>query len=566
MIKALQKKNSFIFSILMLCLILITGCDNINFGGDIKTLIEPNLTSKVTFYESIEPEAPFQEMTYNIGEVIYQHSFPQYTRDEYLLAGWNLMPDYRNSDPTAFTYDYKAHITSMRVLPEAVSIYAMWVKKCYISFVTDCDQTIDTVVVPYGDCVNQDDYLRWCEITKEGYHFKGWYLEPECLNEFNSFSIITGDITLYAKWAPVINVTYHSNDGTDRIHVGASEEYQISMHWCSDYHWEEREGYGFIGWARDASASTPDYYYGDTIEDITECLDLYAVWTTDLVSITYYDTEDSTRTLTVHYGRGAHLLIGRYFTTDGTREIRWTWTRTGRQIKGFDFSSSADINNLSYTPYGDYALGGNDPFRTEGILEDKTIYVYWTAKVYKLSFYYDDGTGNGTFRQYGSEQDVEWNTTATCPSVPPEIPGYTFEGWYNRYWDGMFMTYAFSPTPFDFTTVFNEQNFGENAIYVSLYAKYTPSQTEGGHFTFTVLPMSDIYVSRIVIGNTATFTADEDYDSYEWYLNGIKLTAYNNQNSVSFDMSSWANGIHDLMLIVSKDSDVFSYYAQITKY
>ena len=167
---------------------------------------------------------------------------------------------------------------------------------------------------------------------------------------------------------------------------------------------------------------------------------------------------------------------------------------------------------------------------------------------------------------YGSEQSVEWNHTATCPSSAPELPGYTFDGWYQKQWNSLLMKNVFRETPFDFNTVFNEQNFGEFGLYVELYAKYTPNGEEGGHFTFTVLPESDIYVSRVTVGSTVTFTADENYTSYEWHLDGVIQTAYSNQNSVSFDMSSWANGTHDVMLIVSKDDSVFSYYTQIYKY
>ena len=570
MIKELKIKFSFIYTLLTLCLITFTSCDNINFGGDIKTIIEPQLTSKVTFYESLEPDAQYQEFTYNIGDMIYQTSFPEYSRTDYLLAGWNLKPEYRSADPTAFIYDYKAHITAMRVLPEEISIYAMWVKKCYINFVTDCDETIETVVVPYGNTVNYNDYQNWCGITKQGYNFKGWYLDPEFENEFNRYSVIKSDLTLYAKWAPVITVTYHSNDGTDRTYLGKSEEYQIDYYNFKDYMWEERSGYGFVGWARDASASVPEYYYNDYIDNITECIDLYAVWTTDVVTVTYYDTEDSSRSLAVHYGRGAHIQVGRYYKASdyGSDEIRWTWTRTGRQVKGFDLSSNADVNNLGYSEWGgyNYSLGGNDPFITEGILEDKSIYVYWVAKVYRLSFMYDNGSGDGPYNIYGSEQSVEWNHTATCPSSAPELPGYTFDGWYQKQWNSLLMKNVFRETPFDFNTVFNEQNFGEFGLYVELYAKYTPNGEEGGHFTFTVLPESDIYVSRVTVGNTVTFTADENYTSYEWHLDGVIQTAYSNQNSVSFDMSSWANGTHDVMLIVSKDDSVFSYYTQIYKY
>ncbi|OLA07413.1 MAG: hypothetical protein BHW12_06470 [Coprobacillus sp. 28_7] len=54
--------------------------------------------------------------------------------------------------------------------------------------------------------------------TKEGYEFKGWYLDPEFKDEFKSLTGIKNSITLYAKWEEVSNVkefevTYMKNPG-----------------------------------------------------------------------------------------------------------------------------------------------------------------------------------------------------------------------------------------------------------------------------------------------------------------------------------------------------------------
>lgn len=54
------------------------------------------------------------------------------------------------------------------------------------------------------DSFNIDEVVILNEPTKEGYTFKGWFLDKEFTKEFVSTSY-TEDITLYAKWEPITN-------------------------------------------------------------------------------------------------------------------------------------------------------------------------------------------------------------------------------------------------------------------------------------------------------------------------------------------------------------------------
>ena len=558
-----KKFYRFIYFFILLSFYLFSGCDNINFGGDIKTNFDTQLLTTVSYYESIESDALHTDKTYRIGDTIFNSSFPQYQKEDYMVVGWNVKPEYRNINPSGYMYDSRARIISMTVGPDPVALYALWAKKCYIDFVTNCDETIESTVVPYGDSVNINEYTAWCSIQKEGYNFKCWCLDPETEIVFDPRTPVKGNLTLYAKWAPVITITYHSNDGTDRVYAAAEEEYQIDYFSFNDYMWEERSGFGFTGWARSPSATVPDYYFNDSIQDLTECLDIYAVWSDDIVSVTYHDTENSTRTQIVHYGRGAHFRVGTYYTQDGTRYIYNTWRNTGRSIKGYDLSSSADADNLTYDLWG-WPQNGymNDPFYDTGITSDTDIYAYWGIKIYHINFHYKDK--DGIYKAYGEQQDIEWNDTVTCPAVAPEIPGYTFEGWYERNW--MYgNVIVLKDTPFNFNTVLNEANFGES-VWIDLYAKYTPGGNAPGYISITVQPESDIWVTWTRSENIITFTAPDDYDSYEWRVDGIVQTTQNNESSVSFDTSTWSNGIHDIMLIVTSGDNVYSYYSQVSKY
>lgn len=555
--------QKYLYIFILLTFYLFSSCENINFGGDIKANLDTQLLTKVSFYESIESDSPHTDKIYRIGETVSKFSFPQYEKDDYMVVGWNVKPEYRNINPAGYIYDSRARIISMTVGPDSVALYAMWAKKCTIDFVTNCDETIESIVVPYGDPVDYEQYEKWCSLKKEGYNFKGWCLDPETQVMFDPYSPVTGNMTLYAKWAPIIKVTYHSNNGSDQTYVGKEEEYQIEYFSFEDYMWEERAGYGFVGWAKSPSATTPDYYYYDSINNITECLDVYAVWSEDVVSVTYYDKENDSRTQVVHYGRGARFRVGTYYTTDRIRHITDIWRNTGREIKGFDLSASADAENLTYDSWGWCKNGqNNDPFITTGITADTSIYAYWGVKIYHINFKYQDKNGN--YKSYGEEQQVEWNNKPTCPEGAPEIPGYTFEGWYERQWYNGNLA-GLKSTPFDFDIPLTETTYG-GSTWIDLYAKYTPGGNAAGYVTISVQSDSDIWVSWTRSENIITFTAQDEYDSYEWYIDGVVQTGYNNDSSVSVDTSTWSNGLHDIMLIVTSNGNVYSYYCQVNKY
>jgi len=61
-----------------------------------------------------------------------------------------------------------------------------------ISFDTDGGSNIDSIVIKIGDTISKPDTP-----TKEGYTFKGWYIDEE---EFDFSNPITEEITLKAKW------------------------------------------------------------------------------------------------------------------------------------------------------------------------------------------------------------------------------------------------------------------------------------------------------------------------------------------------------------------------------
>ena len=135
------------------------------------------------------------------------------TRDGYCLGGWT------NQDGS-ITYD---NLDSILEVNNDVTVYAKWVKPCTITFVTNCEQTIDPVVVPSGKkvCfihVSEDIYFYvYADNGQGGYAnlatvtlpengssvFEGWYRDEaftETMMGSEGYTEITSDITVYAKW------------------------------------------------------------------------------------------------------------------------------------------------------------------------------------------------------------------------------------------------------------------------------------------------------------------------------------------------------------------------------
>ena len=92
--------------------------------------------------------------------------------------------------------------------------------------------------------------------TKDGYVFDGWYLDSNCIEEYEDSYVVSKNITLYAKWRELVageefNVIFNLNYGTDNIVEKTTENRLIT-------YIPVRQGYRFNGW----------YYSDGYVEDI----------------------------------------------------------------------------------------------------------------------------------------------------------------------------------------------------------------------------------------------------------------------------------------------------------
>ena len=97
----------------------------------------------------------------------------------------------------------------------------------------------------------------------------------------------------------------------------------------------------------------------------------------------------------------------------------------------------------------------------------------------------------------------------------------------------------------------------ESTGNITLYARW-----KNTGLSVTVAPYSDISIAKTQSGTLITFTADDDYTNYKWYVDSVAQTA--NGNTFSFETSSLAAGVYTIYLEAKKSGKYYSSTIDIT--
>ncbi|MFC4305212.1 InlB B-repeat-containing protein [Cohnella boryungensis] len=290
------------------------------------------------------------------------------TREGYTFAGW-----YSDSGLLS-SYGFTAAVM------ESITLYAKWTMNSYtVSFNGNGGSAVDAVTVEYrGTAVEP------VAPTRAGYTFGGWYSDIGLANKYNFSTLVTANLTLYAKWTAVNTVSFISNDGSavadQTVEFGGRVMEPAAP---------TRTGYTFDGWYNDSSLTEA---YGFTTA-VTTNLTLYAKWTINVYEV-LYDRNDGSEVVdaTVEYG-------GRAVEPAPPTRANYTF--------GGWYSNSALTEAYSFmTP----------------ITANLTLYAKWTINAYTVSF---DSSGGSAV----TSQTVNHGDAAEAPNVPI-WSGYAFEGWY----------------------------------------------------------------------------------------------------------------------------------------
>lgn len=295
---------------------------------------------------------------------------PRPTRDGYRFTGWT------GTDLTEKTLDV--------VIPAGSTgdrkYTANWVETRTVTFdvnghgTAPAPQTVD-----FGTKA-----VRPTDPAQTGWRFDGWYTDKDCTVAYDFDSVVTDNITLYAKWVKTVTVTYHVGSyGTapDSQTVDAGKKFTRPADPV-----DSRAI--FQGWYTDENYTTA-YDFGSAVE--TD-LNLYAKW------------KDGYRVV--------------FQTAYGTAPAEQKVALNGKATKPADPTATGYIFKGWYTSQ---LYTAEFDFNTP-ITADTTLYAKWN-EIYTVTF---NVGGHGTAP---TAQTVENGGKATKPENPT-AKGWRFDGWY----------------------------------------------------------------------------------------------------------------------------------------
>ena len=265
------------------------------------------------------------------------------------------------------------------------------------------------------------------DLEKVGYTFEGWYKDADYKEEFTSLVGLFEDITLYAKWTPILyNITYELAGGNWKDSYSENQKYTVedaSDTILPDSTWISKEGFVFEGWYDNSE------YTGTAITNLagrTGNITLYARW------------RDANQVATVQFsepagGVDASTKITLTCDTEGAtiyynfenKEFSDNWQDDAWQLYTSDATATSEgitvFANDSTNPVTIYAIAV-----CEGMENSAVATIEYTLNVYTLNF---DAKGGTLLSDMQSSVPVTSGDTYKIPSGPTKT-GYKFIGWY----------------------------------------------------------------------------------------------------------------------------------------
>lgn len=189
------------------------------------------------------------------------------THDTYEFECWMF-------DNETYKYDDKYIVNS------DVKFVVKWKGLCTITYSTDGGETIVTKSVSEGSSFELPE-----EPTRDGYVFKGWYLEDENnLLDPGELITVTENLEIKAKWVKLYTYKY---DNTEYVKVEEGTKISIADA-------PEAEGCTFAGWSDGTNTYQPDDEY-----EITSDVEFTAIWN---VTVTYVSEHTEHEEVTIEKG------------------------------------------------------------------------------------------------------------------------------------------------------------------------------------------------------------------------------------------------------------------------
>ena len=508
-------------------------------GNDENSSATPEKTTyTVTFNSNDETNKSYtQTFVSDESQLLNENCF---TRTGYNFAGWNTK---RNGYGTA--YSDRARLTATY----DITLYAQWI---YIGSQDTPDNPVKTYTVTFhsNDGTNksytqtfingQSQNLNVNCFVRNGYTFAGWNTNASGYGtSYADKRAITiySDKTLYAQWTYIGNedepnpgnpvktytVTFNSNDGTNKSYTQTFVSGQAQYLNMNCFY---RMGYTFAGW--NTSSDGYGTSYNDTglllPEEIISDMALYAIWEINTYTVKFDANGGSGEMYnqTFTYGESEKLIPNTFYRTD-YKFVGWATTPNGNAV----CTDEMAVLNLS--------TQAND---------EVTLYAVWTENIYTVVF--DANGGNGEM----SDISLTYDVAEQLPANTFYRTGYTFVGWAVTPNGSVFYT--------DEEDVLNITT--KDKTTMTLYAVW--KENESG-ITITLPDSNDaqINLKRIISGDKVMFSAKTGFDSYAWYIDGVRQSE--TTATFTIDTSIMNPIIYKIMVIVSFGDEYYSATADL---
>ena len=492
----------------------------------------PVKTYTVTFYSNDGTDKSYTQTFIN-GQSQYLNA-NSFVRNGYTFAGWNT-----NAGGYGTSYTDKKAIT---IYSDKI-LYAQWT---YIGNEEEPDPNpnpnpnpdnpVQTYTVTFYSndetdksytqtlVSGQAQYLNANCFTRTGYTFAGWNTEADGYGtSYNDTGLlwaeeIISDMALYAIWEiNTYTVIFDANGGSGEMYnqaftYGESEKLIPNTFYRTDYK--------FVGWATTPNGNavcTDEMAVLNLSTQANDEVTLYAVWTENIYTVVFDanggNGEMSDISLT--YDVAEQLPANTFYRT-GYTFVGWAVTPNGSVF----YTDEEDVLNIT--------------------TKDKTamtLYAKW-LELYTITYELNGGT-NAYSNPINYTVETDTITLANATRT-----GYTFVGWYTD----------------EACTIAKTEITKGTTGNITLYAQWTANKV-GISVMLPEYNDAEINLQQVTNKNTVTFTAADGFDSYGWYIDGVKQS----ETSATFaiDTSNMNPIIYKIMVIVSSGDEYYSATADL---
>ena len=406
-------------------------------------------------------------------------------KEGYIFLGWNT-----NASATSPLYEFN--------MTSNTTVYAVWSKIEYTLSFDGNGQTTGTP--PANINVASNENVKLSDIgsntlAKAGYVFLGWNTNASATTPLNDITI-TSNTTVYAVWQKLIyySLTYDGNGATSGTIPQVKNVVEGSTVELQNYNPGNlaKEGYIFLGWNTNASATSPLYEF-----NMTSNTTVYAVWSKIEYTLSFDGNGQTTGTPPANINVASNENVK--LSDIGSN----TLAKAGYVFLGWNTNASAT------TPLNDITITSNT-----------TVYAVWGVELKKVNIKITcrDNVvwqGNATFSNNKIVGGVSWDDPTMTNVFFNNLDSKDIKLINNKY--GLEPNFTSNQLLLFFRAFSTEKDDNGNYLaYVNLIRLTTPKGTYAVNYTSDSSPKS-INFDNWLASEGLTNMLKVDSDNY--YLN-----------------------------------------------